>query len=116
MTAPSMKTAGLTVFLAAVLLTSAPLLGQFAQREPDFDRMRQQQTDTDKTWKAADPTPACKVDGLYGEYGVTWAHHYPGYSTVDLLTLPRVTTETGCTIGGLQNLLEPRLSGIIRLH
>lgn len=53
-----------------------------------------------KTWNAADPGPACKVDGLYGEYGVTWAHHYPGYSTTQLLTLPRVTTETGTTIGG----------------
>ncbi len=53
-----------------------------------------------KTWKAADPTSACKVDGLYGECGVTWAHHYPGYSAADLLTLPRVTTETGTTIGG----------------
>ena len=53
-----------------------------------------------KTWNAADPTPACKVDGLYGEYGVTWAHHFPGYSAADLSTLPRVTTETGCTIDG----------------
>ncbi|MBV9868983.1 MAG: hypothetical protein JO316_26860 [Abitibacteriaceae bacterium] len=52
-----------------------------------------------KTWNAADPGPACKVDGLYGEYGVTWAHHYLGYSTTDLVTLPRVTTETGTTIG-----------------
>jgi hypothetical protein len=25
-----------------------------------------------KTWNAADPTPACKVDGLYGNYGLTW--------------------------------------------
>ena len=53
-----------------------------------------------KTWNAADPTPACKVDGLYGNYGSTWAHHYPGYSVNALLTLPRVTTETGTTIGG----------------
>lgn len=53
-----------------------------------------------KTWNAADPTPACKVDGLYGNYGVTWAHHYPGYSIEALKTLPRVTTETGTTIGG----------------
>lgn len=53
-----------------------------------------------KTWNAADPTPACRVDGLYGEYGVTWAHHYRGYSNTDLLTLPRVTTETGCNIDG----------------
>ena len=53
-----------------------------------------------KTWNAADPTSACKVDGLYGEHGRTWGHHYPGYSEAELLTLPRVTTETGTTIGG----------------
>ncbi len=54
-----------------------------------------------KTWNAADPTASCKVDGLYGEYGVTWAKHYRGYSETELLTLPRVTTETGTTIGGV---------------
>lgn len=53
-----------------------------------------------KTWNAADPTSACKVDGLYGNYGVTWAQHFPGYSEIELVTLPRVTTETGTTIGG----------------
>jgi hypothetical protein len=54
-----------------------------------------------KTWNAADPTSICKVDGLYGNYGVTWAKHFRGYSELELLALPRVTTETGCTIGGL---------------
>ncbi len=53
-----------------------------------------------KTWNAADPTSACKVDGLFGNYGVTWAKHFRGYSEEELLALPRVTTETGCTIGG----------------
>ena len=53
-----------------------------------------------KTWNAAEPTAACKIDGLYGNYGVTWARHFAGYSEADLLTLPRVTTETGCTIDG----------------
>jgi hypothetical protein len=53
-----------------------------------------------KTWNASDPTSACKVDGLYGNYGVTWAKHFRGYSEADLLSLKRVTTETGCTIGG----------------
>jgi hypothetical protein len=53
-----------------------------------------------KTWNAADPTSACKVDGLYGNYGITWAKHFRGYSESELLTLPRVTTETGCTIDG----------------
>jgi hypothetical protein len=53
-----------------------------------------------KTWNAADPTSACKVDGLHGNCGVTWAKHFRGYSENELLTLPRVTTETGCTIDG----------------
>jgi hypothetical protein len=53
-----------------------------------------------KTWNAADPTSLCKVDGLFGNYGVTWAKQFRGYSEFDLLTLPRVTTETGCTIEG----------------
>jgi hypothetical protein len=56
--------------------------------------------DDNKTWNAADPTSACKVDGLYGNYGLTWAKHFRGYSETELLTLPRVTTETGCTIDG----------------
>ncbi len=51
-----------------------------------------------KTWNAADPTSACKVDGLFGNYGKTWAKHFRGYSESELLTLPRVTTETGCTV------------------
>lgn len=53
-----------------------------------------------KTWNAADPTSACRVDGLYGNHGLTWAKHYRGYSEDELAALPRVTTETGCTIGG----------------
>jgi len=53
-----------------------------------------------KSWNAADPTAACKVDGLYGNYGVTWGKKFRGYSETELLTLPRVTTETGCTIEG----------------
>ena len=50
------------------------------------------------TWNVTDPSSACKVDGLYGNYGLTWAKHFSGYSNNDLLTLPRVTTETGRTI------------------
>ena len=37
-----------------------------------------------KTWNAADPTSACRVDGLYGNYGVTWAKHFRGYSETEL--------------------------------
>jgi hypothetical protein len=53
-----------------------------------------------KTWNAADPTPACKVDGLYGNYGLTWGRKFAGYTVTELQTLPRVTTETGCTVEG----------------
>jgi hypothetical protein len=53
-----------------------------------------------KVWRAADPTSACKIDGLFANHGVTWAKHFRGYPEDALLTLPRVTTETGCTIGG----------------
>lgn len=53
-----------------------------------------------KTWNAADPSKACKVDGLYGNYGLTWGKKFKGYSDKELETLPRVTTETGCTIEG----------------
>jgi hypothetical protein len=57
--------------------------------------------DDNKTWNASDPSRACRVDGLFGEYGVTWLKHFPGYSEKELETLPRVTTETGATVGGL---------------
>jgi len=53
-----------------------------------------------KAWNAADPTAGCKIDGLYGNHGVTWGGHFRGYSEDELQTLPRVTTETGTTIGG----------------
>ena len=48
-----------------------------------------------QAWQAADPTLNGPWDGLYGEYGTTWRDHFRGYSESDLLTLPRVTTETG---------------------
>jgi hypothetical protein len=48
-----------------------------------------------QAWQAADPTLNSRWDGLFGEYGVTWKKRYQGYSRADLLTLPRVTTETG---------------------
>jgi hypothetical protein len=51
-----------------------------------------------QTWIAADPTSACRVDGLFGNYGKTWRRHYAGYAEPELISLPRVTTETGVTI------------------
>ncbi|MDA1190180.1 MAG: glycosyl hydrolase [Candidatus Poribacteria bacterium] len=53
-----------------------------------------------QTWIAADPSPECKVDGLYGNYGKTWRKKFDGYSLEELTTLPRVTTETGVKIEG----------------
>jgi hypothetical protein len=48
-----------------------------------------------QAWQAADPTLNSYWDGLYVEYGITWKHHFPGYSDAELRVLPRVTTETG---------------------
>ena len=59
------------------------------------------QPQDNKTWNAADPTSACRVDGLYGNYGVTWAQKFLGYPQAELSALPRVTTETGAAIGGV---------------
>jgi hypothetical protein len=53
-----------------------------------------------KTWDAADPTAASKVDGLFGNFGLTWREGFPGYSQQQLTGLPRVTTETGTNIDG----------------
>jgi hypothetical protein len=53
-----------------------------------------------QTWRSASPGRDCPVDGLYGNYGSTWRNHFAGYSESRLLTLPRVTTETGYPIGG----------------
>jgi hypothetical protein len=52
-----------------------------------------------QTWLSASPGPDCPVDGLYGNYGSTWRNHYAGYSESRLVTLPRVTTETGYPVG-----------------
>ena len=48
-----------------------------------------------QAWNAADPTLDGPWDGLFVEYGITWRHHFRGYPSDALLTLPRVTTETG---------------------
>ena len=48
-----------------------------------------------QAWNAADPTLNDRWDGLYGNNGVTWRNKFAGYSKEELLTVPRVTTETG---------------------
>ncbi len=53
-----------------------------------------------KTWDAADPGAESKVDGLFGNVGITWARRFRGYTEEQVSTLPRVRTETGMTVGG----------------
>ena len=53
-----------------------------------------------QTWRSASPGRDCPVDGLYGNNGRTWRNGFLGYSESELLTLPRVTTETGYPVGG----------------
>ena len=51
-------------------------------------------------WLNADPLFHDWTDGIYVEYGQTWRKGFPGYSNAELVTLPRVTTETGWRTGG----------------
>ncbi|BCI63789.1 glycosyl hydrolase [Coprobacter secundus] len=61
-----------------------------------------------QTWRASDPSPDSFADGLYSNYGSTWLNGYSGYDEKTLLNIPRVTTETGITVGeqGSDNLSE----------
>lgn len=57
-----------------------------------------------QAWNAADPTLNSHWDGLYVEYGHTWwGAGFNGYTHDQLLTLARVTTETGWTTSGGSN-------------
>ncbi len=57
-------------------------------------------------WKAEEPALKNGWDGLYVEYGHTWHMGFNGYSTTQLLTLPRVTTETGWYTAGTNAISE----------
>ncbi|MGO9837721.1 MAG: glycosyl hydrolase [Polyangiaceae bacterium] len=57
-------------------------------------------------WNASDPTLNGDWDGLYVEYGHTWNGGFTGYSNADLMTLPRVTTETGWLTMGTGAITE----------
>lgn len=50
-------------------------------------------------WMVSSPTDN-RCDGLVDNFGKTWAKKHTGYSAEELKTLPRVTTETGCTLDG----------------
>ncbi len=58
------------------------------------------------TWNASDPTLNGDWDGPYVEYGHTWHGGFAGYSDTDLVTLPRVTTETGWVTTGTGAITE----------
>jgi hypothetical protein len=85
---------------AGALMPAGTKYADYANCHNYFYHPNSSQPADNKTWNAADPSPACRVDGLYGNYGLTWAKHFQGYSQEQLNTLPRVTTETGATIGG----------------
>jgi hypothetical protein len=57
-------------------------------------------------WNASDPTLNGDWDGIYVEYGRTWRGGFAGYSKADLMTLPRVTTETGWVTSGKGAITE----------
>jgi len=59
-----------------------------------------------QTWLSSLTGKECPVDGLYGNYGVTWLKKFPGYSGKELETLPRVTTETGYAISEKEGVTE----------
>jgi len=47
-------------------------------------------------WMSMEPAfTQNSVDGLYGNYGLTWRKSYTGYTSNQLVTLPRVNTENG---------------------
>jgi hypothetical protein len=57
-------------------------------------------------WNASDPTLNGDWDGPYVEYGHTWHAGFSGYSNADLVTLPKVTTETGWVTSGTGAITE----------
>lgn len=57
-------------------------------------------------WQASDPTLNGDWDALYVEYGLTWHKQFRGYSNEALMTLPRVTTETGWVTQGTGAISE----------
>lgn len=65
-----------------------------------------------QTWLSSSPGKDCPVDGLYGNFGLTWRNKFQGYSEDELLTLPKVTTETGYAVNekdGVDEEIQARL-------
>ncbi|WP_157728472.1 glycosyl hydrolase [Actinopolymorpha singaporensis] len=58
-------------------------------------------------WENASPDFEDWIDGIYGEYGMTWREGFPGYtSAADRAALPKVSTETGWATQGTNSLTE----------
>ena len=85
---------------ARTLLPAGTRYADYANCHNYFYHPNSPRPTDNQTWNAADPSPACKVDGFYGNFGVTWANKFSGYAQAELDALPRVTTETGATIEG----------------
>ena len=70
------------------------------------------------TWHASDPTLETvpgnggHYDNLYGNYGKMWGGgRFNGYTKEKLVNLPRVTTETGVTVGSFGGAVTEELHG-----
>ncbi|MDR0505750.1 MAG: glycosyl hydrolase [Dysgonamonadaceae bacterium] len=59
-----------------------------------------------QTWMSSMTGKDCPVDGLYGNFGNTWAKHFAGYTEEELVDLPKVTTETGCAVNQKDGITE----------
>lgn len=67
-----------------------------------------------QAWNAADPTLNGRWDGLAGNHGSTWGRHFKGYGDDELLSLPKVTTETGFDAGA--DMEEQRTQGVVLVN
>ena len=83
---------------AGTLMPDGTKYADFANIHDYLNRQNKQAVD-DVAWKAFDPTLNGAWSGMYVEFGHTWKGHFNGYSNADLMTLPRVVTETGWTTG-----------------
>ena len=70
---------------AGTILPAGTRFADFANVHNYIYHPNSPRLEDNKTWNAADPTSACKIDGLYGNVGVTWAKHFRGYSERELL-------------------------------
>jgi hypothetical protein len=91
---------------AGTLMTNGTVFADYANTHNYVcDHLKNVRDNT--AWGAEDPVLKGRWDGLYGEYGRTWwSPGYNGYSTKELQTLPRVTTETGWVTEGKDAISE----------